>query len=408
MIKTYSYKAKARTGQVLTGSIMAENEAAVAAYIRDKGYFVTQIKVQKSASTIGAMLDKLQLVSIKDLAVFCRQFSTMVDAGLSLLACLSIMIEQTYNPKLKAALKIIYKKVQAGETLSRAMAGHAIIFPDIMINMVEAGEVGGVLDEMLSRLAIHFEQEHKLNERVKSALVYPAVVVGIALITVSFILTFVLPPFMKLFEDMQAEIPLATQVLLKISGLLTDYGLWLTAALLLCTYGVIVLARQQQYRLVLDQLLFVLPVFGLLWRKMAIARFSRTLSTLVRGGVPIITAIEVVKKSSGNLSMTRALTAAQASIREGMGLAMPLRASNVFTPMVVQMVAVGEETGELDKMLEKIADFYDSDVEDMVSRLSSMLEPVLIGIVGMIIGFIVISVMLPIFDVLTNFNQSYN
>ncbi|SCM80617.1 Type IV pilin assembly protein PilC [uncultured Sporomusa sp.] len=408
MIKTYSYKAKARTGQVLTGSIMAENEAAVAAYIRDKGYFVTQIKVQKSASTIGAMLDKLQLVSIKDLAVFCRQFSTMVDAGLSLLACLSIMIEQTYNPKLKAALKIIYKKVQAGETLSRAMAGHAIIFPDIMINMVEAGEVGGVLDEMLSRLAIHFEQEHKLNERVKSALVYPAVVVGIALITVSFILTFVLPPFMKLFEDMQAEIPLATQVLLKISGLLTDYGLWLTAALLLCTYGVIVWARQQQYRLVLDQLLFVLPVFGLLWRKMAIARFSRTLSTLVRGGVPIITAIEVVKKSSGNLSMTRALTAAQASIREGMGLAMPLRASNVFTPMVVQMVAVGEETGELDKMLEKIADFYDSDVEDMVSRLSSMLEPVLIGIVGMIIGFIVISVMLPIFDVLTNFNQSYN
>lgn len=406
MIKTYIYKARDRTGQMLTGSIMAESEAAVAAYIRDKGCFVTQIKVQKSESSIRAILDKLQMVSIKDLAVFCRQFSTMVDAGLSLLACLSIVIDQTYNPKLKAALKVIYKKVQAGETLSKAMAGYANIFPDIMINMVEAGEVGGVLDVVLNRLAIHFEKEYKLNERVKSAMVYPAVVVGIALVTVSFILTFVLPPFIKLFEDMQTQLPLPTQVLLEISGLLTNYGIWLAMVLMLCAYGVVLLARQPKYRLVMEQLLLVLPVFGLLWRKMAIARFSRTLSTLVRGGVPIITAIEVVKKSSGNLSMTRALTAAQTSISEGMGLAMPLRDGNVFPPMVVQMVAIGEETGELDKMLEKIADFYDSDIEDLVNRLSSMLEPVLIGIMGLVIGFIVISVMLPMFDVLTNFNQS--
>lgn len=406
MAKTYSYKARAYTGQLLSGTIMAESEAAVAAYIRDKGYFVTQIKVQKSASSFCTLLTSLQRVSIKELAVFCRLFSTMVDAGLSLVTCLSILIEQTYNPKLKAALQVIYKKVQEGEPLSKAMNEYPAVFPEIMINMVEAGEVGGVLDEVLCRLTTHFEKEHKLNERVKSAMVYPAVVISMALLSVSFILMFVLPTFMKMFENMNIEVPLPTRILLALSGLLTNYGIWLVVILAVGGYGLVLLVRQPKNRLVMDQLLFVLPIFGLLGRKVAIARFSRTLSTLVRGGVPIIAAIEVVKKTAGNLSMTRALTTAQASIREGRGLAAPLGASNVFTPMVVQMVAIGEETGELDKMLEKIADFYDSDVEDMINRLSSMLEPILIGVLGVIIGFIVISVMLPMFDVLTNFNKT--
>lgn len=406
MAKTYMYKARDRTGQVLTGSIMADSQAAVAAYIRDKGYFVTQIKLQKSEYSLSAIMDYLRIVSTKDLAIFCRQFATMVDAGLSLVSCLSILIDQTYNPKLKAALRVIYKKVQEGESLSKAMSGYANIFPDMMINMVEAGEVGGVLDEVLGRLAVHFEQEHKLNERIKSAMVYPTVVVGIALASVTFILTFVLPPFMKLFENMQAELPLPTQILLEINGFFTHYGVWLVTTLALCAFMVIIWARQPNNRLVMDRLLLGLPVFGPLWRTMAIARFSRTLSTLLRGGVPILHAIEVVKKGLGNLSMTKALTEAQISIREGMGLAIPLGASHVFPPMVVQMVAIGEETGELDKMLEKIADFYDSNVEDMVNRLSSMLEPALIGILGVIIGFIVISVMLPMFDVLINFNKS--
>ena len=406
MTKTYSYKARDYTGQLLSGTITAESEAAVAAYIRDKGYFVTQIKVQKSANSFRTLLTSLQRVSSKELAVFCRLFSTMVDAGLSLVTCLSILIEQTYNRKLKAALQVIYKKVQEGESLSKAMNEYPAVFPEIMINMVEAGEVGGVLDEVLCRLATHFEKEHKLNERVKSAMVYPAVVISMALLSVSFILMFVLPTFMKMFENMNIEVPLPTRILLALSGLLTNYGIWLVVILAVGGYGLVLLVRQPKNRLVLDQLLFVLPIFGLLGRKVAIARFSRTLSTLVRGGVPIIAAIEVVKKTAGNLSMTRALTTAQASICEGRGLAAPLGASNVFTPMVVQMVAIGEETGELDKMLEKIADFYDSDVEDMINRLSSMLEPILIGVLGVIIGFIVISVMLPMFDVLTNFNKT--
>lgn len=405
MAKTYTYKARDRLGQVLSGNILAENESAVAAYIRDKGYFVTQIKVQKAESSIRTVLQSLKRVSAKDLAVFCRQFSTMVDAGISLLACLNILIDQTYNRNLKAALRVIYKKVQEGETLSKVMAEYPNIFPAVMINMVEAGEIGGVLDEVLSRLATHFEKEYKLNERVKSAMVYPAVVIGIALLSVTFILTFVLPIFMKMFENMKVELPLPTRILLDISGFLTNYGIWLIVAFALSSYGLVLLARNPQYRLVIDQVLLTLPVFGLLWRQVAIARFSRTLSTLLRGGVPIISALDVVKKSAGNLSMTQALTSAQTSIQAGLGLSTPLGASAVFTPMVVQMVAIGEETGELDKMLEKIADFYDSDVDDIVSRLSSMLEPILIGGLGVIIGLIVLSVMLPLFDVITNCGQ---
>lgn len=405
MAKPYCYRAKNRNGQLLSGNIMAESEAAVAAYIQGKGYFVTQIKVQKSINCTQMLLTSLQRVNIKELAVFCRQFSTMVDAGLSLVACLSILIEQTYNPKLKAALQGIYQKIQEGETLSQAMNRYLNIFPEIMISMVETGEVGGVLDKMLYRLATHLEKEHKLNERIKSALVYPLVVISMALAAVAFILTFVLPTFMKMFDNMNVDLPFSTRMLVDLSGFITNYGVWLAAMLALVSYGLLVLKRQTKYRLVIDQLLFVLPVFGLLWRKVAIARFSRTLSTLVRGGVPIITAIEVVKKTSGNLSMVRALTTAQNSIREGMGLAAPLGSSKVFTPMVIQMIAIGEETGELDTMLEKIADFYDSEVEDIVNRLSSMLEPILIGVLGVIIGFIVIAVMLPMFDVLTNFNK---
>jgi len=399
--KTFTYKAKDRTGQVLAGTILAEHEAAVAAYIRDKGYFVTQIKEQRQQSALQDLLQSLTHVGIKDLSVFCRQFATMIDAGMSMIACLNVLIEQTYNPKLKKALQDVYKKVQEGETLSHAMSEHDRIFPTLMVSMVEAGELGGVLDIVLNRLATHFEKEHKLNEKVKSALTYPAVVISMAFLSVTFILTFVLPTFTKLFEDMKVELPLPTRILLMISGFLREYGIVLAALLLLAAFGFRFIARRPDVKLLLDQLILRLPVFGMLWRKIAIARFSRTLSTLVRGGVPIISAIDVVKKTTANSNMTRALTSAQASIREGLGLATPLGASSVFTPMVIQMVAIGEETGELDKMLEKIADFYENDVDDIVGRLSSMLEPLLIGFMGVVIGLIVISVVMPMFDAIS-------
>lgn len=402
MAKTYTYRARDRKGQLLTGSVLAENEAAAAGHIREQGYYITQIKEQGGAGSFKGFVNSLHRVSIKDLAIVCRQFSTMVDAGLPLVTCLNVLIEQTDNPRLKAALQDAYKKVKEGEALSRAMGEHPNVFPGLMVNMVEAGEVGGVLDTVLDRLAAHFEKEHKLNEKVKSAMTYPAVVISMAVLVVIFMLAFVLPTFMQMFAGMKVELPLPTRMLLAISKFLRSYVILLIISLIAAIYGLASAYRQEQTRKRLDQLLLCVPIVGVLMRKIAIARFSRTLSTLVRGGVPIIAALDVVKKTIGNLSMIDAITAAQASVREGMGLATTLSASKVLTPMVIQMVSIGEESGALDKMLEKIADFYESDVDDLVGRLSSVIEPILIGILGVVIGLIVISVVLPLFDVITN------
>ena len=401
MAKTFLYQAKDRSGQLLTGTILAENENAVAAFIRGKGYFVTNIKRKNEASSLSGIIKNLQRITSKDLAVFCRQFSTMVDAGLSLIACLNILIEQTYNSRLKLALQDIYRKVQEGESLSKSMQDHPRVFPSLMVSMIEAGELGGVLDDVLNRLAVHFEKEHKMNEKVKSAMTYPIVVIIMAVLVVVFILTFVLPTFMHMFEQMKVELPLPTRILLATSGFVTNNWLLLLVFFVALGLGFTILYKRPKAKQYIDKVILYLPVFGMLLRKIAIARFSRTLGTLIRGGVPIISALEVVKKTTANTSMISALTSAQASVREGLGLSTPLGASSIFTAMVVQMIAVGEETGELDKMLDKIADFYENDVDDVVSRLSSMLEPLLIAFLGIVIGLIVISVALPMFDAIT-------
>jgi len=378
----------------------------VANFVRSKGYYVTHIKEQKGRITIRSFLANLRSVKTKDLAVLCRQFATMMDAGLSMIACLSILIEQTYNARLKDALQNVFKKVQEGEALSRAMEERPDVFPPIVVSMVNAGEAGGVLDIVLNRLAAHFEKEHKMNEKVKSAMTYAAVVIGMAILSLTFILTFVFPTFIQMFTNMKVELPLPTRILLGISNFIRDYWPILTAAAGAGVYSLIWLLKKPETRKYLDPFLLRLPIFGMLFKKIAIARFSRTLSTLVRGGVPIIMALDVVKKTTGNTYMINAITSAQVSIKEGLGLAAPLGASAVFTPMVVQMVAVGEETGELDKMLEKIADFYESDVDDILGRLSALLEPVLVGVLGVVIGLIIISIVLPLFEVVTKFNTT--
>lgn len=405
MAKMYAYRAKDRTGQTLTGSILAENEAAVATHIREKDCFVLQIKVEGNKD-LKQLWENMQSVRTRDLAVLCRQFSTMINAGVSLVSCLNILIEQTENsPRLKRALQDVYKNVKEGEALARSMAVHDRVFPGIMINMIEAGEVGGVLDEVLERLASHFEKEHKLNERVKSAMTYPCVVISLAILALIFIMTFILPTFIQMFEGMRIEIPMPTRVLLFLSDILRNYWLFLLVGLFSMVIAVKASLRRPKYKKILDEGLLRIPVFGMLARKIAIARFSRTLSTLIKGGVSLIAALEVVKKTIGNLNMISALTRAQTGVKEGQGLSNMLAASGVFTPMVIQMVAIGEESGALDDMLEKVADFYENEVDDMVSRLSSILEPFIILVLGLAIGFIIISVMLPVFDVITGANK---
>lgn len=405
MAKTFVYKAKDRTGQPLAGTIVAESEAAVAAFVRDKGYYITLIKEQRPKNSLSISLNSLKAVKTKDLAILCWQFATMINAGMSLITALNTMIEQTDHPKLKAALSDILQKVQEGEGLSQAMTDHPNIFPTLMINMVEAGEVGGVLDEVLSRLSNHYEKEYKMNEKVKSAMTYPIVVLGMAVLVVAFILTFVLPTFITMFEGMKAELPLPTRILLAISGFMQNYWFILAGLAILSLFSLTYAYKQPKYRIFIDPFMLQIPVLGILTKKVAIARFSRTFGTLLRGGVPIISALEVVKKTTDNMVIMNSLANAQTSIREGLGLATPLGTSKIFTPMVIQMVAVGEETGELDKMLDKIADFYESEVDDTVSQLSSLLEPLLIGTLGIIIGAIVLAVALPMFDVVTGLGR---
>jgi type IV pilus assembly protein PilC len=404
--KNFAYKAKDRAGQVITGTFAADSEAAVAAFIREKGYFVTQIKpaADSGQATYRGMVHLFNPVGVRDLSLFCRQFATMIGAGLSFTTSLAVLADQTQNPRIREAVKDLLAKVTGGESLSRAMRDHPAVFPDIMVSMVEAGEVGGVLDIVLDRLASHFEKEHKLNAGVKSALTYPAVVLCFAGLVVVFILTFVMPRFVELFASLRVKLPAPTLALMAVSDFLQTYGLLLAALLLAAVYGLVLYVRRPRGRELFDMFVLHMPVFGRLMRTVAAARFCRTLSTLLHGGVPIITAIDAVKKTTGNQVMIKAITAAQAGVREGEGLAATLGASGVFPPMVVQMAAVGEETGELDKMLEKVADFYEGEVDDTIGRLSSLLQPILIGILGTVIGAIVVAVLLPIFNLVGNIN----
>lgn len=404
MAKTFAYKAKDSNGATITGSILAENQTAVAIHIREKGYFITQIKEKDDFNFLSTYMGNLKGINLKEISIHCRLFATMIDAGLPLVTCLNILIEQTDNLRMKKALQDVYKKVKEGETLSRALSDHPRIFPDLMIHMVEVGEIGGVLDDVLNRLASHFEKEHKINEKFKSAMTYPTVVSFMAILSVIFILSFVLPTFIQIFDNMKIQLPLLTRVLLAISNFLRKYALFLVIGTTAGIYGIRIAYLEEESRKVIDNLTLKIPIIGMLNRKVGIARFSRNLSTLLRGGVPLITALEVVQKTIGNLIMMKALEEAQSGIKEGMGLASTLAQSKVFTPMVIQMISIGEESGTLDKLLEKVADFYENDVDDVVSRLSSIIEPVIIGVLGLVIGLIIISIMVPLFDVITTGN----
>ena len=405
MSKQYEYKARDGSGQLYSGLILAEDEAGVAGHIRSKGLFVTQIRPAKSTQDIGVILQNFRKIHTRDYSVFCRQFATMLEAGLPILTCLNVLADQTENPRLKDHLQKMYKNVQDGMALAQAMEEQKGVFPDIMTSMVEAGELGGILDDVMLRLSIHFEKEHQLNEKVKAAMIYPAVVMAMAVVVVIFVLTFILPTFVGMFASMKVELPLLTRGLLAISGFLTKYW-WLLMILgLICGFGVSWGLQQPAGKELRDRWILKLPVFGMLVKKVAVARFTRTLASLLRGGVPLLSALDVVKNSTGKVVVSNALTASQASLREGEDLSTRLGASKIFPLMVVQMVAVGEEAGELDKMLDKVADFYEEDAQDMVNRLSSLLEPFLIGFLGITIGTIVIAILLPMFDVIGNINK---
>lgn len=404
---TFVYEARDATGQLRKDTIEAANLRAATQRLQEQRMTVIQIKAKAAgagADGLAGLLSRMKKVDEQALTVFSRQFATMINAGLAMVRCLDILSEQTEDKKLRETLIQVRRDVEGGSTLSNSLAKHPNVFSMLYISMVKAGEMGGVLDEVLERLAGFMEKDFALKKKVKSALTYPVVILLMATGIVFFLVTYILPTFVALFEGMSLALPLPTQILIAVTKGARNPAVMIPLVILLGVGGFMVgqyiktPAGRKQY----DMMRLNIPVFGLLNRKVSISRFCRTLGTLLSSGVPIMQALEIVGRASGNEIIAMTVTKVRESIREGESIASPLGASGMFPPMVTQMVAVGEETGNLDAMLSKIADFYDTEVEYMLASLTSMLEPIMIVGMGGIVGFIVISVFLPLYQLIGN------
>jgi type IV pilus assembly protein PilC len=404
MAHTYNYRVRDRQGKIVTGKLEADNETAVSQRLREMGYFVISVEEEKVPITKKEIRIFKPKVKPKDITVFTRQFATMINAGLPLVKCLSILSEQTESPVLTEVIADVQHEVEMGRSLSDALTKHPEIFKDLYTSMVKAGEIGGVLDDVLLRIATTLEGEDEIRRRIKSAMTYPAAMFAISILLLFVMLIFVVPIFEKMFRDMGATLPFLTRIIVGVSHFLASWkGLVLLA---LVITGAVFLRRWLKTpagRRRLDSLKLRLPVFGSLLHKMSLSRFSRTLGTLVASGVPILQALEITSATVGNVLVAEAVEDVRASVKEGESIAKPLSQSPLFPPMVTQMLAIGEETGALDTMLNKVSDFYDSEVSATVEALTSLLEPVLIVFLGVVVGTIVISLYMPIFSLISQF-----
>ncbi len=400
MASTYAYEVRDRQGKLVTGTLEGESEAAVVSKLRQMGYIVVNIK-EKAEKGLNLSFGGLKRIKSKDLTVFSRQFATMINSGLSLTKSLNILGEQTQNSRLAKLIIEVKQDVESGRALSEALSKHTKTFPSIFISMVRAGETGGILDQVLLRIAEHFEKESALRSRIRSAMAYPIAMFVFSMLIVFIMVTFIVPMFVKMFSQLGGTLPLPTRILLVVSGAIRKgFIVWI-----LMTVGAIYGFRKygatEKGRYTIDNLKTRLPVFGQLSKKIAIARFTRTFGTLVSSGVSILQALEIVGEAAGNAVVARAVKHTRTSIKEGETIASPLSQSPIFPPMVVHMISVGEETGSLDAMLIKIADFYDEEVATMVESLTSMIEPLMIMVMGIVLGFIVVSLYMPMFNVIT-------
>ncbi|HEY9469858.1 MAG TPA: type II secretion system F family protein [Propionibacteriaceae bacterium] len=402
-VQTFTYRGRDSAGKLVKGRVDAATEGAVASRLRTMG--VAPISIAEAKGTgLNAEINLgifKKSVKLKDLAIMSRQMATMISSGLSLLRTLTILTEQSENETLAEVLGSITKDVEAGVSLSDAMAKNATVFPPIMINLVKAGETGGFLDDALDTVAKNFEAEVKLRGTIKSALTYPVIVLIMAAVAVVAMLVFIVPIFKTMFENLGGELPLPTQLLVWLSGVMT----WLAPVLLVV---VIVFSfwwkknkNTDRVRRVVDPVKLKLPVFGLLFKKVAIARFSRNFSSMLGAGVPILHILQITGETSGNWVMERALQKVAESVRKGKSIAEPLSEEPVFPAMVTQMIAVGEDAGALEQMLSKIADFYDDEVQSSTEQLTAMIEPLMIAFLGVVIGGMIVALYLPIFNIFT-------
>ncbi len=392
----FVWEGKSRTGSTMTGEMDAPNEAFVIAQLRRQQIVPVRVGSKPTGLSLR-FLRRQRRVSRKDLAVFTRQFATMIDAGLPLVQCLDILGMQQVNPTFKKVILKVKEDVESGSTFADALGKHPQVFDELYVNLVQAGEVGGILDTILSRLAAYIEKAMKLAKQIKGAMVYPSVIVGVAVIVTAMLLLYVIPIFSKMFADFGAALPGPTQFVIRLSEISRKYFWAFLLAMVALGYGIRGYYRRESGRRVIDRLLLRLPILGSLIQRIAVARFARTLGTMVSSGVPILESMEIVAKSAGNKIIEEAVIRARASISEGKTIAEPLGEAKVFPVMVTQMVGVGEATGALDTMLNKIADFYDEEVDAAVAALTALLEPLLMVFLGVVIGGLVIAMYLPIF-----------
>jgi type IV pilus assembly protein PilC len=398
-VATFTYRAATRQGDILQDQMEGSDTMAVASELRQQGLLVIDIKEQSVAQK--DILEPFKKVKLGDLVIFTRQFATMINAGLPIVRALYILSEQTENPKLKDVVVLVRKDVEAGLSLSEALDKHPKVFNRLYVEMVRAGEIGGILDEVLLRVADQLEGDQELRRKVKSAMTYPIIVLIIAVLAASFMLIFIVPVFAKMFEDLGGTLPLPTRVAMGISDVLTSiFGVFIYGALIAAVFGFLRWKNTENGRKVWGRASLRIPAkIGDVIQKVALARFARTLGTLSAAGVPILQAIEITAVSSGNWVMENALLKSRDAIREGIPIYKPLEDEPVFPPMVTRMIAVGEETGDIDGMLGKIADFYESEVDATVKALTSIIEPLMIVVVGGIVGGIIIAMYLPMFKI---------
>ncbi len=392
----FKWEGKTLKGLIKKGEMEAPVESAVRLQLRQQGIVTTKIALKgREAKVFSLFKGKVKQRAI---AIFTRQLATMIDAGLPLVQSLEILSSQQESKVFKNVLREIREDVEGGSTFAGALKKHPRTFNDLYTNLVVAGEEGGILDTILSRLANYIEKAEALKKRVKSALIYPSTIVGVAIIVVTILMVFVIPVFESMFKSAGQNLPLPTLVVVTLSKLIKRYVVIIIPGLILFFFLLRRYYRTESGRTIVDRLVLKLPVFGPLFQKISVARFSRTLGTLVGSGVPILDGLTIVSKSSGNKTIESAIITARNSIREGETIAEPLHRCGVFPPMVIQMISVGESTGALDSMLTKIAEFYEEEVDVAVASLTSMLEPFLMIFLGVVIGGVVISMYLPIFQ----------
>ena len=389
----YAWKGKNRLGELQEGVLVADTRDGAAAALKRNGVQVLTVRVQPASGS-----QPFSKIKARDLAIFTRQFSVMIDAGLPLVQCLEILGSQQADKNFQKIINAVRGDVEQGATLQTALSKHPKAFNDLYVNMVGAGEAGGILDVILQRLSGYIEKSVKLTGKVKGAMTYPITVIVIAITVVAIIMVKVIPVFSQMYEGMGASLPFPTQICIMLSNLLIHYFIWLALGLIVVVVGIKQYYKSNTGHLAIDSLILKIPIIGELLRKVAVARFCRTLGTLTSSGVPILEGMDITARTAGNRVVQNAIMKSRDAVEQGRNIAGPLAETKVFPPMVIQMVGVGEATGALDAMLAKVADFYEDEVDNAVAAMTAMMEPLIIAILGGVIGFIVIAMYMPIFN----------